>query len=474
MGRRRSTRIAPALALGLGVSLLALAWAPARSQGGAPDARASANPASAGGPLPASEITLGPAGRGVSVTMPPVGLSIEYPVMARDLGTGTCPPSALAGELLRLGSPPLELAGVSQDMTTPNGALPAPPSSWETATLYSLPPEFWSQLQCLLSAARDPLTVGLNVRTGNLSWVTQMVAKARSAATAGLSFSLGNEPDLYGLPNYSSLDKPFAGEEAVAANLYLQLARYLRPALGSAPLIGPELSRPARWRHALPLVLAQLDEQTVGVHLYPLTDCRNPREVTTGGLLSARVADSPQRLAWVISEARAAGVPAIISEANSASCGGLAGVSDRPAAAVWAVRFVLSALKTGFREVRFHSSGDPYDPFVVRGAEVRKRPLESALVALNQWLPVGSSLRSLPRVQGLLATAVRQPGGGTVLILDNERAQPRPVVLRNAHALHIAVLSPARAGLRTETLSAAGHIRLSIAANSVLAISTTR
>ena len=439
-----------------------------------PHARASAKLANVGGGLPPLEVTLAPAGPGVSVTMAPVGLSVEYPVMARYLGTGTCPPGALAGELLRLGSPPLELAGVSQDMTAPNGAVPPPPSSWETATLYSLPTEFWSQLQCLLGAAKDPLTVGLNVRTGNLSWAKQMVAKAQGAATGGLSFSLGNEPDLYGLPNYSSLDKAFAGEEAVAANTYLQLASYLRQAIGSAPLLGPELSRPARWRHQLPRVLAQLGAQTVGVHLYPLTDCRSPREVTIGGLLSARVADSPARLAWVVAEARAVGSPAIISEANSASCGGLAGVSDRPAAAVWAVRFVLSALKTGFREVRFHSSGDPYDPFVVRGAEVLERPLESALVALNQWLPVGSSFRSLPPVQGLVRTAVEQPGGATVLILDNERARPRPVVLRNAHTVHIAVLSPTRAGLRTETVRAAGHTRLSIAANSVLAISTAR
>ncbi|HWW90012.1 MAG TPA: hypothetical protein VNY35_04440 [Solirubrobacteraceae bacterium] len=474
MARRRSTRTPPALALALGMSVLVLVSGPSRSEAAVPHARASAKLANVGGGLPPLEVTLAPAGPGVSVTMAPVGLSVEYPVMARYLGTGTCPPGALAGELLRLGSPPLELAGVSQDMTAPNGAVPPPPSSWETATLYSLPTEFWSQLQCLLGAAKDPLTVGLNVRTGNLSWAKQMVAKAQGAATGGLSFSLGNEPDLYGLPNYSSLDKAFAGEEAVAANTYLQLASYLRQAIGSAPLLGPELSRPARWRHQLPRVLAQLGAQTVGVHLYPLTDCRSPREVTIGGLLSARVADSPARLAWVVAEARAVGSPAIISEANSASCGGLAGVSDRPAAAVWAVRFVLSALKTGFREVRFHSSGDPYDPFVVRGAEVLERPLESALVALNQWLPVGSSFRSLPPVQGLVRTAVEQPGGATVLILDNERARPRPVVLRNAHTVHIAVLSPTRAGLRTETVRAAGHTRLSIAANSVLAISTAR
>jgi hypothetical protein len=222
----------------------------------------------------------------------------------------------------------------------------------------------------------------------------------------------------------------------------------------------------------LPRVVQQLHAQTVGVHLYPLTDCRSPREVTIGGLLSSRVADSPARLSWVVSEAQAAGLPAIISEANSASCGGLAGVSDRPAAAVWAVRFVLSALKTGFREVRFHFAGDPYDPFVVRAGTVLTRPLESALVALNQWLPVGSTLRTVPGVRELVASAVAKPGGGTVLILDNERAQARPVVLRNAYRVHIAILTPAHAGLITETLSAGGRLKLSIAPNTVLAVST--
>jgi hypothetical protein len=237
-------------------------------------------------------------------------------------------------------------------------------------------------------------------------------------------------------------------------------------------VIGPEISRPARWRYVLPRVVGALHAQTVGVHLYPLTDCRSPREVTVRGLLSSKVADSPARLSWVVSQAQAAGLPAIISEANSASCGGLAGVSDSPAAAVWAARFVLAALKTGFREVRFHFAGDPYDPFVVSGATVLTRPLESALVALNQWLPVGSSLRTVPGVRELVASAAHQPAGGNVLILDNERARARPVVIRNAHRVHVAILSPAHAGLITETLSATGHLELTIPGNTVLAISS--
>jgi hypothetical protein len=473
MMRRRSIRIPPTLVAALAAFLAALAFGPARclaaAHGGKPNAKQPRVIANA----PPPEVALTPtlaAGPGVTVTMAPVGLSIEYPAMAQDLGGEPCPPSALAGELLRLGSPPVELAGVSQDMTAPSGARSAPPTSWETAILYSLPSGFWSQLHCLLTAAKDPLTVGLNVRTGNLAWATQMVTEAQTAATSGLSFALGNEPDLYGLPNYSSLDKPRPDEEAATASLYLQLAAYLAPALGSAPVLGPELSRAADWRYQLPRVIAQLHAQTVGVHLYPLTACRG-RRVTMGGLLSSVVADSPARLAWVVADAQAAGLPAIISEANSASCGGFAGVSDSPGAAVWAARFVLSALKTGFREVRFHLSGDPYDPFIVRGGEISRRPLESALVALNQWLPVGSSLRTVPGVRELVASAVRQPGGGVTLILDNEQARARPVVLRTTHHVHIAVLSAARAGLAAQTLLSGGRMKLSIARNSVVAIS---
>jgi hypothetical protein len=472
MAGRLSTRVALALALSFSISLLGLAEAPARSTAAARSRQPHGKPRHAVS-VPPSEVTLmpGSAPGGVTVTMAPVGLSIEYPVMAQSLGSGACPPAALTAELLQLGSPPVELGGVSQDTTAPAGALPGAGTSWETATLYSLPSPFWSELQCLESVAKDQLTIGLNLRTGNLSWATQMVAEAQPAATSGLSFALGNEPDRYGLPNYSSLDKPTAGEEAATANLYLQLATYLRQAVGSAPVTGPELSQPLRWRYQLPRVLEALHAQTVGVHLYPLTDCRSPREVTIGGLLSPRAANSPASLAWVVSDAQAAGLPAIISEANSASCGGLAGVSDSPAAAVWAARFVLSALKTGFREVRFHFSGGPYDPFIVRGAAISRRPIESALVALNQWLLPGATVRTVPGVRELVASAVGQPGGATMLILDNERARARPVVLRNAYKVQIAVLSPARAGLRTQILTAPGRIRLSIAANTLLAIS---
>ena len=411
-------------------------------------------------------------GPSVQLTMPPVGLSIEYPVLAADLGTGACPPAALVTELLRLGSPPLALAGASQDLTVPSGALTGPLSSWETAILYNLPANFWSQLHCLLSAAKDPLTVGLNLKTGELSWATQMVAGAQSAATNGLDFSLGNEPDLFELPNYPSLGHKLSEQEDIAAvNLYLQLATYVRPAIGSFALLGPELAAAIHWQRQLPGVIAELHEQTVGVHLYPFSACKDPRAATIAGLLSASAAESPRSLAWVVADASAAGVPAIISEANSISCGGIAGVSNSPASAVWAVGFVLSALKTGFQEVRFHISGGAYDPFSVRGEGVVDQPLESALVALNEWLPVGSSLRTVAGVRGLVTTAVSGDPSGPRVIFENEQTRAQTVVLPATQSVVVAVLSAARAGLLTETLPAHhGRVKLHVAGNSVVAV----
>jgi hypothetical protein len=459
------SRISRLLASGTGALVLACA-------AGAPTALAGPRHTGRHRAPPPAEVTLAQAAQGpaVPVTMPPVGLSFEYPVMALDLGAGACPPPALVTALQQLGSPPLSLAGNSQDMTAPSGAQSAPASSWEAATMYPLPASFWTQLHCLLSATGEPLTVGLNLRTGETTWAQQMVAGAQSAATGGLDFSLGNEPDLYRLPNYSSLDMPLPDEEALQVSLYLQLAGALEQTLGGAPAIGPELAG-SRWQRELPRVISQLHLATVGVHAYPLSVCATPRAASIHGLLSTFAADEPRRLAWVAADAAAAQLPAIISEANSVSCGGAAGVSDSPASAVWGVRFVLSALKSGFREVRFHFSGDPYDPFFVRGGEVVQRPLGDALVALNRWLPLGASLRTVHGVRGLVASAVTTSAGQTSLILDDESAKPHRVVVRGVAALRVEALSAARTGLQSVE-RAGGHerVKLTIAPNSVVVL----
>jgi hypothetical protein len=428
--------------------------------------------AAARGPVPAT-VTLGPsltAGQGIPVTMDPAGLSLEYSVMSQQLGKGVCPPPTLVAELARLGSPPLQLGGLSQDHTVPPGAAPQPAGNWEQGTLYPLTTGFWSRLHCLLSNTKEPLTVGLNLQNGTPQWAAQMASEAEAVAASGLSFSFGNEPDRYKLPNWAALDKPFAGEEAAAAGLYMQLANGLRPSIGSFPLIGPELATPDTWRKQLPLVVKGLGMKTVAVHMYPLTTCRSALEATISGLLSAKTGNAPARLDWVAADARALGLPAIISEANSISCGGRPGVSNSPASAVWAMRFVLSALETGFLEVRFHFSGNSYDPFVERGGQVIERPLAGAIATLNEWLPAGSTLRKV-HVAGLRATAIAEPKGSSVLILDNETLLPVPVMLRGSTAVQLTSFIPASPGPRVANVgSRRGRIHTTIPPNSVVAV----
>lgn len=444
--------------------LIAFAAIGASAHAGGPGAKQTASGKTPGGhhrakhkpPTPQLALTTSlTSGPGVPIARPPVGLSIEYPLMASYLGTGPCPPPALGAELLRLGSPRIALAGQSQDFTIPAGlAPPGPVPSWEAGILYTLPNEFFSQLRCLLSTSKDPLTVGLNARNGQLAWAEAMVAGAQRAASSGLDFSIGNEPDHYYLPNYLSLTKPQPGEEGKAVALYLRLAGVLRPALGALPLIGPELAIPVRWRASLPTVISTLHPQTVGVHAYPLTVCRSPREATIHGLLAASIGNQPRRLAWVVADARGAGLPAVISEANSVSCGGKAGVSDSPAAAVWAVRFLLAAIETGFGEVRFHLSGNPYDPFYLRAGEVVRRPIEAALVSVQQWLAPGATLRSVHVPGGLVGATVSAPGAESLLILDNERPRPAALILRGASVRVVQSFSP---GAAQATLGAPPH-----------------
>ena len=241
-------------------------------------------------------------------------------------------------------------------------------------------------------------------------------------------------------------------------------------------MIGPELSSPEHWKASLTRVIAAIHAQTLGIHVYPLSVCRTPLAATISGLLEPSVADTPDGLGWVIADADGAGIPAIISEANSVSCGGKAGVSDTPAAGVWALRFVLSALKTGFREVRFHFSGDPYDPFVMDGSELLNRPLESAMAALNQWLPVGSTIRSIP-VSGagagrVVASSFATPAGALMLVLDNEQTTNQTILLKGAAKVSVQELSPLRAGLLPYTLPATHKIvQLTLPANTVAALS---
>ena len=446
-------RRGPALALGAAVALGLAVLVLSGRLGGAH--RASP---------PATLALGGPAGPAVTVGRHPIGLSIEYPLLARDLGSGRCPPGALVHTLLELGSPTIRIGGDSQDAAAPAGTPPRP-------GVTALPRGFWSRLACLEREIRVPIVVGLNLASGNSAWAAALAASARAAVPAArLSFELGNEPDIYGHP------VPWWNGHALVTSAmpwstYLRRARAVDALLGAGTVIeGPDFAS-GRWVRRVPLLVSTLRLRTLDAHFYPLDACRDPAKATTAALLSRTLQTKIDERVRLVRDARAAGLPAVISETNSVSCGGVAGISDQPASAVWAVRMILRALRAGFSSVRFHASGSVYDPFVVGAGVVGTRPLYLGLRLAASLLSPGTLLQAIPNARLLDGVALTRPGGERTVLLSNYKASSRSITIAAPGRVSVMELRAGAPSVRTsEAAALRGRERVELAPNSVAAI----
>jgi hypothetical protein len=453
MTRRSALALALAAAIALALAALIV---PGRL-GEAPRERAAAA-------SPATLALGAPTGPAVTVGPHPIGLSIEYPLLAHDLGSSRCPSSALVHALESLGSPPIRIGGDSQDAVAPAGTPEYPGVS-------DLPPGFWSRVACLERETRAPVIVGLNLASGEPGWAAELAASARAAIPRPLlSFELGNEPDIYGTPV-----RWWNGHALTSAAMpwatYLARARAVEAVLGAGSVFeGPDFAS-GRWVRMVPALTTTLHLRTIDAHFYPLDACRNPAAATTAALLSRQIQTKLDERVRLARDARAERLPAVISETNSVSCGGVAGISDQPAAAVWAVRMILRALRAGFSSVRFHASGSAYDPFAVNAGVVTARPLELGLLFAARLLAAGAVLRAIPNAGSLDAVAITRSDGSRTIVLSNYAAAPRWVSLATAGPLKVAgVLASTPSVRRTVVRAVAGHARVELAPNSVEAI----
>jgi hypothetical protein len=244
------------------------------------------------------------------------------------------------------------------------------------------------------------VTVGLNFGQATAADDQATIAAAEQAIPATqLSFSLGNEPDLYTiahvLPNEPEFTVPAFRPPTWTAAEYVNEWKTRRAELGAIPIEGPDLAG-SSWKQQIGAMLREDPPDQIDAHIYPTVACGPQPTATAERLLSEHSGVGlVEKLAWLVEAAHAVGRAAIISESNSASCAGKPGLSNTPVASVWAARFVLGTLLSGFQQVRFHSAGTSYDPFVfgANGAIVRE-PLATALFFLHRWLPVGSRIAS--------------------------------------------------------------------------------
>jgi hypothetical protein len=218
----------------------------------------------------------------------------------------------------------------------------------------------------------------------------------------------------------------------------------------------------------VPALIHALGLSAVDTHFYPLAACSSGETASTAELLSRAVQAKIFERITVVRQAAAAHLPALVSEANSVSCGGVAGVSDGPAAAVWGARAVLETLRAGFTSIRFHSSGGRYDPFTVAGSRVTPRPLYLALRALEPLLVRGARLEFVPGAHALDSMAL---------------VSPRTTFLSNYGSAAIFVSVPARGSAQVLTVAdrtpavshasvraSGGRARIELPPNSFVAI----
>ncbi len=436
------------------LAALALRGALESSRAPAPAARSRA---------PAARMLAAPAGPAITIGGDPIGLSIEYPLLVHDFGGGPCPPPAFVRAIAALGSPTLRIGGDSQDEVAPAGVAGHP-------GLSDLPADFWQQLACLERETRIPVVVGLNVAWGKPAWAAAIASGARAAVPRSrLSFELGNEPDIYGDPvpwwNGGALVRG-----RMPRRTYLARVKALAAALGpGSALEGPDLAS-GRWEAMVPTLIATLHYRTLDAHFYPLDGCHDTR-ASAAALLSRQIQAKLDERVTVAREAHAAGLEAVISETNTISCGGLEGVSDRPVAAVWAVRMIVQALRDGFDSVRLHASGGPYDPFVVRGDKLLERPLYAGLRAAAGLLTPGAVLRAIPNATSFDGVAITAASGARTIVLSNYGATAAAVALEAAAPARVLTILARAPAVRSAAVKPDGtRLTVELPPNSVDAI----
>ncbi len=312
----------------------------------------------------------------------PVNITIESqapgrPVPKRFLGLSfeAAALSQLAGDahkgdlvsLLRsLGPGMLRFGGITADENVAWSDSETPAPAWASSTIGP------SQMKALGELAKRSgwqvlLTVGL------AHFEPQAAAREVAAAHHALgpylaAVEIGNEPNAYGNHGFRGLPWIAQGYEEEVSD-YRDAIEALTPGI---PIAGPDVSGSgvfSEWGSEE--ALAQTPILLTGHH-YPL-GCAQTPPPTIEALLSAATRGAAARsLATYMTVAGEDGIPFRMDELGSVSCGGVAGISNTFASALWATGYLAQAMDDGLAGVNLQ--GNPtnclgYTPLCASSSE---------------------------------------------------------------------------------------------------------
>jgi hypothetical protein len=365
-----------------------------------------------------------------------LGLSFEVGSLAQ-IG-------AYAGEgdlvtmLRSLGAGVLRFGGVTADeqIAWREGSAPRP--SWALGSL-----EAGDLAQIGSVAAQSGWHVLLTLGFGHFE--PEAAAREAAAAKATLGSSLeaieiGNEPDSYGRHHLRPEPwTPLQYEPQVSA--YRDAIEALAPGI---PLAGPDTSGSSAYeKWGLSEAIDQRPAILTGHH-YPL-GCAEQPPPTIARLLSqqTRVLEerSLRRYTFIAQETE---VPFRLDETNTVSCGGVPGISDTFASALWAVSYLTQAMDMGAAGINLE--GNPancegYTPLCAPSAgalatgALRAQPEWYALLlarALVGERPLHTIVSPGPAVRPNVEATSFAAADGTLqfVLVDDDAPGARPAAMR--------------------------------------------
>jgi hypothetical protein len=392
--------------------------------------------------------------------VPPRFLGLSFEAAALDRLARYAQRGNLVALLRSLGPGVLRFGGITADENVGWTDAVTPRPAWASSVIGP------AQLHAVGVLARRSgwqilLTVGL-AHYEPAAAAREVAAAHKALGPYLAAVEIGNEPNAYG--NHGLRQLPWIAQG------YVEEVSSYREAIGAltpgVPIAGPDVSGSgvfAEWGEEE--ALAQTPALLTGHH-YPLGCAQTPAPSIEGLLSAATRGREAHSLSTYLSVSRRNGTPLRIDEANSVSCGGVSGISDTFASALWATGYITQAMSAGTVGINLQSNPSncggytplcAANPVALGQGKLQAQPEWYALLLTRSLigdrpLPTTVAGESSPN---LMAASFLAPDHSLrVLLADDEPPGSSPLAVHlevgaqtgAAHILRLTAPSPSASG----------------------------
>jgi hypothetical protein len=342
----------------------------------------------------------------------------------------------LVGLLRSLGPGVLRFGGVSADTRVAWTDEATPPAAWaagavRAADLYAL-----GRLAAA-SGWRVLLTLGLG------HFEPEAAAREAAAAKAALGESLeaieiGNEPNAWALHGLRA-DPWTVAQYDTQVSAYRAAIQAAAPGL---PLAGPDTSGSIAFENWGPAEVVDQRPALLTGHHYAL-GCAGAPAPSTRRLLGLSTRELEQvSLERYMAISRLSETPFRLDETNNVSCGGVGGISNTFASALWAVGYLTQAMSDGVPGVNLHANEANCGGYAALCAPTPADRAAGALHVQPEWYalvlvsallgdrPLHTSVSSSGQPDVRVSTLLAGSGGLHCVVVDDDPPGARALNVR--------------------------------------------